>query len=40
LLTKMTLFIEKEHSKIAQFLLFNQRAMASVIEKLNRQEAL
>lgn len=40
LLNKMTFFIENEHSKIEQFLLFNQRAMASVIEKLNRQEAL
>lgn len=40
LLNGMTQFIENEHSKIAQFLLFNQRAMASVIEKLNQQEAL
>jgi hypothetical protein len=40
LFNRMALFIESEHRKIEQFLLFNQRAMASVIEKLNHQEAL
>ena len=40
LLNRIALFIESEHRKIEQFLLFNQRAMASVIEKLNQQEAL
>jgi hypothetical protein len=40
LVTSIGLFIEKEHLKINEFLLFNQRETASVIEKLNQQEAL
>ena len=40
LLTNISLFVENEHLKINEFLLFNQREMASVIEKLNQQEAL
>lgn len=39
LLAQNQLFIENEQRKIQQFLLFNQRAMASVIESLNQQEA-
>jgi len=35
LLTQSTQFIEQEQAKINQFLLFNQRAMANVIEQLN-----
>jgi hypothetical protein len=38
-LNGITQFIETENIKIEQFLLFNQRAMAGVIEKLNQQEA-
>jgi exonuclease SbcC len=38
--TRISLFVENEQMKINEFLLFNQRAMASVIEKLNQQEAL
>jgi hypothetical protein len=40
LLANINLFIENEHIKITEFLLFNQRAMANIIEKLNQQEAL
>lgn len=38
--TRISRFVENEQMKINEFLLFNQRAMASVIEKLNQQEAL
>ncbi|XPF94822.1 CDC27 family protein [Colwellia sp. RE-S-Sl-9] len=33
-------FVKNEQRKIQQFLLFNQRAMANVIESLNQREAL
>jgi hypothetical protein len=40
LLKQNLLFIKNEQDKIQQYLLFNQRAMANVIERLNKQEAL
>lgn len=40
LLIRLNMFIQAQEVEIKQHLLFNQRAMANVIERINQQEAL